>query len=226
MATTEELIRQLRHYRYRDIIRQHTVDSLSDASLTDILTGATTWDQAWRRVAAFEKRGRTLQPGPVQKIPKLTTAEYRSRLAPDPTQPGEKLKCWELVIEAFGITGKRTGRGAYEDAINRHLADAGFVLERIKELAPPGVTPTVATVAAGKMTGDWILYTRTHVLAIRDGVIHDRDRGATVKKVVTSAYRVVPKPKPPAKCGCLEAATFGHAYDCETGLGRFRQTEW
>ncbi len=114
-------------------------------------------------------------------MPKLTTKEFQDRLAPIPWPPWENPKCWELAIEAFGITGERTGRRQYEDFILSKFSP-GFKLEKVSQLAPAGMPATLAIFLRAHLQGNWIVFTRGHCLAIRDGVIHDTMRNATVKE--------------------------------------------
>jgi hypothetical protein len=155
--------------------------------------------------------------------PKLTTKEFRERLAPQPElAPEQHLKCWELVIEAFGVTGKRTGKGEYEGVIIGKLTEGkDWTAEKIdwKYLAPEGITPTLAVFLKAHLTGDWVIFTRTHVLAIRDGIIYDRDYTSSVKKRVISAYRIRnTKLTKPVTCDCgSDPAVFGHTPRCPQG---------
>ena len=234
MATTEELIHQLRYYNYRNYDRAHFVYSLSDAELTEALGNATTWNQAWVRVLALSRRSGHSEPAQPRSpsTQKMTTAEFRRRLVPQPVlAPGERLKCWELAIEAFGVTGKRTGKGAYEEVILRKMIeDKEWRYERVPtlELAPQGVTPTLAVFLKAHLTGDWLIFTRTHCLAIRDGKIYDRDSGSTVKKVVTSAYRIRSVKLTPVlePCDCANPTVFGHDPRCRVGYPDTYHLRW
>ena len=215
MATPQEVVDQLKDYAYdRSSQACYFIQTLSYRQLTEIVGDATTFEQGWRRVRAFDRTG-TATPAKPPKVKKMTTKEFRERLALEPPYDG-KLKCWELVIEAFGVTGQRTGRGEHVPVIlGKLMKDKEWSAEKVTELAPKGVTPTLAVFLAQHLTGDWIIFTRNHALAIRDGVIHDTVRSSSVSKVVTGAYRIrSTKLTKPAGCDCADAAVFGHWNNC------------
>ncbi len=84
------------------------------------------------------------------------------------------------------------------------------------------MTPTLAVFLAAHLQGDWVIFTRSHCLAIRDGVIYDRDTRSSVKKVVTGACRVISKDfvlTEPAQCECSNPVTFGHWPVCRGTAG-------
>lgn len=185
-----------------------------------LIDGATTLQAAYRKARQHirEVQGYAPQPrSPRQpgapRVYKMTTKEYQQRLAPPPDYSNGRIKCWELVVEAFGVHGVRTGKSEYEPAIMQHIKSAGYGYERLaqKDLAPEGVTPTLAVFMASHLTGDWVVMTSGHCMAVRDGVIYDTVRNSSVKKVVTSAYRVYStKLTPVQSCGeCSDPLVFG-----------------
>lgn len=189
--------------------------------IEELIDGATTLQAAYRKARQHirEVQGYIPQPrDPRQpgapRVSKMTTKEYQQRLAPPPDYSNGRIKCWELVVEAFGADGVRTGKGEYEAQIMEHIKAAGYGYEKLpyKELAPEGVTPTLAVFMAGHLTGDWVVMTSGHCMAIRDGVIYDTVRNTSVKKRVTSAYRITSK-KVTSLAGCTCTAdpiVFGH----------------
>ena len=223
MTRTDELVQQLRDYaRYRYTRPCQDINDLTDAQLREAVEGAQTYDQAWRRVRAYVKMGGTTAPVPVPA--KMSTAEYQSRCRPlmDVNgHDGKKPMCWEAVLDAFGVFA-RSGKAEPTCVINGHMKAAGYGLEQVASLAPPGVTPTLAVFLAAHRKGDYVVYMNGHVVCIRDGVITDTiGRTSTVKKKVTSAYRVT-APELPVSCTCLDPAVFGHAHDCPLSFRRQR----
>jgi hypothetical protein len=221
VTTQDIVIRQLRDYAGNHMDRGagwENIYYMDHDRLATLVGTADTFDKAWRK-ARIHIRAIARRPDAPAKAFKLSTAEFRARLAPQPDIPfGSRLKCWELVIEAFGIHGRRTGKGEYKEKINAAFKQAGYLLEKVEKLAPEGVTPTLAVVLGTRLSGDWLIYTRSHVLAIRDGIIHDRDQTSSVKKIVTSAYKVtkIASIKPPENCTCgaADPAVFGHYSSC------------
>jgi hypothetical protein len=217
VATTQELVQQLRDYaQYRYTRACTDIMGLSDEQLTEAVGDARTWEQAWRKTRAYCKTGTTAPP---PKVAKMGTAEYRKRmrsLKDVPRGSTGKLVCWEAAVDAFGVTA-RTGKPEYTGPILGHLRDAGWGLEEIKDLAPVGVTPTLATFLAAHTDGDYMVFMNGHVISSRNGVITDTTgSGQTVKRRVTQAFRVI-KPRPPVTCVCaedLDLTVFGHGPRC------------
>ena len=156
---------------------------------------------------------------PLKLPPKLTDRELQARLAPVPAMSW--LSDWELVINAFGVTGSRSGainrksEGQVIGALGRHFE---VTRATAAEIAPGGVTPTLAVFLKAHLDGHWVVFINGHVLAIRDGVVHDADREGTVKRKVVSAYRVQPlKPPPGGSCSCSDPLVFGHWETCRLG---------
>jgi hypothetical protein len=148
------------------------------------------------------------------KLPsKMTTAEYRSRLATN-RLPWPSPMCWEEVAAAFGVKlEKHLKRGRQIVEINRMIEELGWKLERMpdNDIAPPGITPTLAVFAASHTTGNYIVYMREHVISIRHGVITDSAGSyQSVKRRVTMAFRVSPNVTPARVCRCQDPVVFGH----------------
>jgi hypothetical protein len=228
MTTQDIIIDQLLEYATEHATRGRwdIILSMDPRQLTTLVGNADTFDKAWRKARTYIRTvtgtpGSSKPAGPDRpaKAFKLTTAQFRARLAPQPVSLGEKLKCWELVVEAFGIHGHRTGKGEFEQVINAKFKQAGYLLEKVEKLAPEGVTPTLAVVVGARLSGDWLIYTRSHVLAARDGVIYDRDHRSSVKKLVTSVYKVtkISSIRPPeCTCGGADPLVFGHYGACQS----------
>lgn len=118
------------------------------------------------------------------------------------------LMCWEAALEAFGVTA-RTGKRLHLDLIKQHLHQAGW---RTVDLLP-GVTdatfadmsdgkagykePTLDRFIAAHPTGDYIVSTAGHCMALRDGQLTDTDTAKTGRRRVQSAYAVIPLLDPP-----------------------------
>lgn len=225
MPATHELAMDLQDYAANHYHTGKGWEHIYRMSLSDLerlIEGSANLQSAYRKARQHIRLMDGQQPRPRRnprepgeaRVEKMTTEEFKARLAPQPElAPGQHLKCWELVIEAFGITGKRTGKGEYEDKIIKHFKDNNWGVEKVswEDLAPQGVTPTLAVFLKAHLKGDWVVMTRGHVLAIRDGVIYDRDRGSSVKKRVTSAYRIQStKLTEVTSCGeCPDPAVFG-----------------
>jgi hypothetical protein len=215
------------------------LDRLTDEQLAEVLSSATTEKQAWSLARAwirvrFDRNTRTEKtrarvPAPAVPVAKMTTAEWKSRLAPyDETKP----VCWEHAIEGLGAEKHkfRTGRPQRTDVILNKLNAAGFKAEKVTSLAPEGITPTLAVFAQTHLEGSWFILTSGHAIAMKDGVVFDTQRSATVKRVVESAYQVTEYPAAVAKpvdCNCeLDPTVFGHCPTCSARLGGSKQYAW
>jgi hypothetical protein len=218
------------------------LDRLTDEQLAVVIATATTEKEAWSlarwwirerfdRTTRTEKAPEPGLPVPAPRVVKMTTAEWQSRLSPrDPTTP----ICWEHAIEGLGAEKNkfRTGIAQHTDVIIAKLNDAGFKAERVPApLAPAGYTPTLALFAPQHLEGSWLIITRGHALAMKDGVVFDIRRSATVKRVVETAYQITECPalaiRKPVDCDCeLDPIVFGHYPACSAKQGGFRQRDW
>lgn len=128
--------------------------------------------------------------------PKMSTAEFRSRLMIPLGGPGAR--CWGNVLAAFDVSFKPTGRPESTSNINAYLVKGGYdvVRQELKEIMPgiPQESGYTIAVFLGKpehLTGDWVIYTRDHVLCVRDGKITDTMGDyQTVARRIESVYRV------------------------------------
>jgi hypothetical protein len=193
---------------------------MSLAEIETVIAGATSLQAAYRKARQHIRVVQGDVPPPrnpsepgAERVIKMTTAEYQRRLAPPPDYSQGRIKCWELVVEAFGVMGVRTGKGEYDAPIMQHIKNAGYSVEKLpqKDLAPAGITPTLAVFMAAHTKGDWVVMTHGHCMAIRDGVIHDTCRSTSVKKRVIGAYRIQStKLTPVTSCGqCPDPIVFG-----------------
>lgn len=95
---------------------------------------------------------------------------------------------YKVAHKAMKVLGKRKDRdGASILGTNNAIKGLGFALERLEVPAK-----TVATLARedAVQEGLYIAYTRTHVLAIKDGYIEDWTRGRRHRIVLL--YKVTP----------------------------------
>lgn len=130
--------------------------------------------------------------------PKMTTAEFRSRLMPLSGIP--KARCWGNVLDAFGVSFTPTGKGKHTWEINQLLAGGGYLIEHVRRSHAMPEIPrdheTMYTIAVFlgnpvHLAGDWIVYTRDHVICVRDGKVTDTmGQHATVTRRIESIYRV------------------------------------
>jgi len=153
--------------------------------------------------------------GPLENAVKMTTADYRSRLMAVEGDP----MCWEAALAAFGIVTSHDDGFRRPEWITSQLEKAGWEV-RVKSpatLLPESdevpAAPTLATVMPYVTSGDWLLMTSHHVIAVRDGVVTDTTgTEATVKRRVWRACQVKRAGLPvPVQCGCFEPLVFGHA---------------
>lgn len=245
VTRAEEAAQEFKRYWTTHTVRApwyFRAHNLSVEEIVRITHGAVTLQQVWVRMRDHYRRLDLLDAGisaprRVVKVRKMTTVEYRNRLrdlSGVEKGPTGRLKCWEAMLDAFGIT-KRTGRGEYSEVYRKYLEAEGWEVRQVKPLGPEGVTPTLAVfLAEHASSGNWIIETRGHVLAMRDGVITDTaGQSGTVAKVVTAAYEVIEKPKPrevgainwpDPRCTCPHPLTWGHLDpQCPTGLGHWKQ---
>jgi hypothetical protein len=127
---------------------------------------------------------------------KMTTKEFRSRLAPRLAEKGAM--CWGNVLAAFGVEFTPTGKPASTGQINLKLIAGGYAVDRVRlEDIMPGVPhETMYTLAVffGRpehLTGDWVIYLNGHVICVRDGRITDTmGQYQTVSRRVESVFRI------------------------------------
>ena len=155
--------------------------------------------------------------GPLEKASKMMTVAFRERLMP----VKEDSMCWEASLAAFGIVVPHDDWFRQPPWILAQLEDAGW---QVRTKQPSQLVPaaqaddhvTLAVLMPQLATGDWLVLTHQHVIAVRDGDITDTAGTArTVKRRVWLVYEVM---RAGAKivsvapaCGCLEPLVFGHA---------------
>ena len=117
--------------------------------------------------------------------------------------PGD-VWCPTATLAAFGVTPTvnpwtrepETDRSMTTDEIAHHFTEGGWELQWLSsECNRYGGAPfgTVAAFAKAHPEGDWWICTRTHSMALRDGVLTDTAKRGFDRRHVTEAWRMTKK---------------------------------
>jgi hypothetical protein len=154
--------------------------------------------------------------GSLESQAKLTTAQFRERLAP----VGEGVMCWEAAFAALGVTLPHDKKGRSTTWIQSKLEENGIGYEWLKpsQLVPGSSEKadfTLAVVLPKIEKGSWLVFTSGHVIAVRDGKVTDSvGESRSVKRRVEFVFKLKNVSFPMAStCGCFDPVAFGHA-DC------------
>ncbi len=164
--------------------------------------------------------------GPLEKAQKTTTTAYRDWLAP----VNPESMCWEASLGAFGIIVPHDEGFRRPTWLIGEMESHGW---HVTEKRPNEVVPaasdgdriTLAVLMPHVSTGSWLLVTRDHVIAVRDGAITDTmGTVQSVKRVVLMAYEVkTGNVNAPAVCACYDPVVFGHAPGHRQPVGMYGQ---
>jgi hypothetical protein len=163
--------------------------------------------------------------GALEEAAKMSTVAYRARLLPAEGKP----RCWHAALALLGVTVPHEDRGRTAMWIKDRVLEAGRQVELVvpSDLVPEAKAGnlTLAVVMPHVLTGSWLLFTKGHVIGVRDGIVADTmGLGETVKRRVEFAYRLKSNgPVAPVKCGCLDPVVFGHAAGHRQPLRRHDQ---
>lgn len=137
------------------------------------------------------------------------------------------LVCWEAALEAFGVT-VRTGKPLDSYLIKQHLHRAGWtttsvaaeytgatMAEMMDDDAPMVKEPSLSRFIACHPTGDYLISTAGHCMALRSGQLTDTDLAATGRRRVTDAWAVTRAgaPHPPLGLATVSGTVAGPGVD-------------
>jgi hypothetical protein len=139
--------------------------------------------------------------GQLTTLKKISTTEYRNRLTSVSHRPS--IMCWEAVFETFGVSYiPEPGKGKHAGEIAHALTTQGYLVQRnwLRDVMPAVTQDSAYTLAhftATHLAGDWLVFTASHVIALRDGFITDTvGASKTVARRIESVYSVIRVDKP------------------------------
>lgn len=117
-----------------------------------------------------------------------TKTAQRASLPRTPESYTSTLYCGPTSLRAFGVVVPDQIMTPTDAIV--HMLRAGWSYQRVAPGPDLDTTPTLALFIANHPTGDYLLSSRGHLMALRDGQLTDTDTEATGRRQVRLAYRI------------------------------------